>query len=160
MCSTDGVESGLDFFHVIDVLHRALFAGGDNQALLAMHQRNLRDFLDGDKAQIILRLRPNVDESSQAVVLAEMATRLFVARRPILDLSHGVESNERSRLTVSPQAERFLCCANCSRFATVLVHDNLRLLAGCPKAVPDEINLGLYHGEIILRPTLQNKARP
>ena len=51
------VEPGLDVLHVVDIFDRALFAGGDDQALLAVHERNLGDFLNRHKAQVVLGLR-------------------------------------------------------------------------------------------------------
>ena len=33
--------SGLDVLHIVQLFHRALFAGGDDQALLAGLERNL-----------------------------------------------------------------------------------------------------------------------
>ena len=43
----DFIDSRLDVLHVIDIFDQAFFAGGDDQALLAVHERDLGDFLDG-----------------------------------------------------------------------------------------------------------------
>jgi len=47
----------------------------------------------------------DVDERAQAVVLAEIAARLLVARRAVLNVAHGVEADERGLSSVAPQAE-------------------------------------------------------
>ena len=49
--------------------------------------------------------------------------------------------------------------ADCSRLAAMFVHDDFGLAAGGAEAVADEIDLGLYNGEIVLRSTLQNETR-
>src|SRR5208283_1746418 len=41
----------------------------------------------------------------------------------------------------------------------MLMHNNLRLLSGGAETIADEIDLGLDHGEVILRSTLQDEAR-
>ena len=41
VCGFDLFDFALDVLHVAQIFHRALFAGGDNQALLADAQRNL-----------------------------------------------------------------------------------------------------------------------
>src|SRR5271157_400000 len=76
------VQSGLDILHIVKVFHGAFFAGSNNQALLALHERNLGDPLHGNKA--LYRLGPDVDEGAQAVVLAEIAARGFVAGGAVL----------------------------------------------------------------------------
>ena len=43
MLLLDLVEPGLDVLHVVDIFDHAFFASGDNQPLLAMHQRNFGD---------------------------------------------------------------------------------------------------------------------
>src|SRR5437879_6882471 len=78
--------------------------GGDDQALLAVHEGNLGDFLNRHKAEVVLGLRSNVDEGSQAIVLAEVATCIFVTRRAVLDLADGVKPDEGRLLPVAPQA--------------------------------------------------------
>ena len=100
------IETRLDVLHLVQIFHRSLFAGGDDQPLLADHQRNLGDPLDGHK--ILYRLGADIDEGAQAVVLAEIAARGFVARGAVFDLADRVHSDERSLQAVSPQAQRFL----------------------------------------------------
>ena len=93
-------------FMSFDVFDRALFAGGDDEALLALHERNFGDLLDGHEVLRLQRLGANVDESSQAIVLAEIAARVFVASGAVLDLANGIESDESGLLPVLPQAQR------------------------------------------------------
>ena len=64
---------------------------GDDQALLAMHQRDLGDLLNGNECQVILGSGSDIDERAQAVVLAEIATRGFVTRGAVFDLSEHME---------------------------------------------------------------------
>ncbi len=104
------VQSGLDVLHLVDVFHRSLFAGGNNQPLLARHQRNFRDPLDGNK--VLHRLGANIDERAQTIVLAEIAARAFVARRAVLNLAHGLQPDECCLLAISPQPQRFLRRSN------------------------------------------------
>jgi hypothetical protein len=65
------------------------------------------DALDGNK--VLHRFGPHVDESAQAVVLAEVTTSRFVAGRAVLDFSDSIEPDERRLLTVAPQPQRLLC---------------------------------------------------
>ena len=101
----------------------------------------------------------DVDECAQAIVLAEIAARCFVARGAVFDLADGIEANECRLLAIPPQAQRFLRRADCARFAAVLVHDDFWLRASGAKAVADEIDLGLYDREIVLRSALQYESR-
>src|SRR5262249_38349065 len=101
-------------FHVVEIFHRSLFAGRDDEALLAVHQWDLCYLLDGNEALVVLRSGADVDESAQAVVLAEMATRVFVARCAVFDLADSVEADERRLQAVAPQTERFLGGADCA----------------------------------------------
>src|SRR5215467_10297954 len=108
-----------------------------------MHERNLGHFLDGHKAEVILGLSANVDERTQAVILAEVAARVFVTRGSVLDLSYRIESDEGRLLAVAPQTQRFLGGADRARLSAVLVHDNFRLLAGGAETVANEIHFSL-----------------
>ena len=44
--------------------------------------------------EIVLGLGADIDEGSQAVVFAEMATCIFVTSRAVLDLANRVEPDE------------------------------------------------------------------
>ena len=54
------VEPGPDVLHIVEIFDRSLFAGGDDQPLLAQHKRNLGDFLY--LHQLLRRLRPYIDK--------------------------------------------------------------------------------------------------
>src|ERR1700678_582341 len=82
-----------------------LFARGDNQPLLAMHQRNLGDFFYGDKAHVVRRRRSDIDKGAQTIVLAEMAARLLVSSGAVFDFSHRIQSDKCGLLTVAPQPQ-------------------------------------------------------
>ena len=75
----DLVEAGLDILHLVYVFDRSLFAGGDDQTLLAVHNGTLVSFLNGDATLLVIGDGMNVDEGAQTVVLAEIAARDFVA---------------------------------------------------------------------------------
>ena len=102
----DLVEPGLDVFHIVHIFDQTLFAGGDDQPLFAMHQRNLGDLLYGDKAQVVRRSGSYIDKRTQTIVLAEMAAGLLVAGRAVFDFPHGFQSDKRCPQPVAPQAQR------------------------------------------------------
>ena len=122
-----------------------------------MHQRNLGYPLDGN--EILGGLGSDVDKSSQAIVLAEIAARSLVARRPVFDFPYCIQADEGRTLTVPPQAQRFLRRADCAGLSAVLVHDDFRLLPGGPEAIANEVHFRFHHSKIILRAALQDKAR-
>ena len=101
----------------------------------------------------------DVDEGTQAIVLAEVAARVFVARRAIADVRNGFQTDKRGLPFIVSEVMRLLSCANCAGFTAVLMHDNLRLSAVSAEAGLDEVHLRFDHGEIVLRATLEDKAR-
>ncbi len=113
----DFIDSGLDVLHIIDIFDQAFFAGGDDQALLAVHERDLGDFLDGHEAQIVLGRGADIDERAQAIVLAEIAARSFVARGAVFDLADSLKPDEGSLLAVAPQTQGLDCSADSAGFA-------------------------------------------
>ena len=116
-------------------------------------------FWIGTKLRSFFGCSANVDEGAQAVVLAEMAARIFVARGAVFDLANGIEADEGGLQAVAPQAQRFLRRTDRAGFAAVLVHDDFRLLAGGAEAVADEIHFRFHDGKIVLRSALQDEAR-
>src|SRR5713101_7700308 len=64
-------------------------------ALLALHQRHLRllgsEIGERQELASTRTSRADVDERAQALVLAEMAASVFVARGSVLDVAYGVE---------------------------------------------------------------------
>ena len=155
----DLVEAGLDVLHVVDIFDQALFAGRDDQPLFAVHQRNLGDLLNRNEAQVILGDGADVDERAQAIVLAEIAARGFVARGAVFDLAHRFQSDKRSLLAVAPQAQRLHRRTNGSRLAAEFVDDDFRLLARGAEAVIDEVHFRFHHRHVVLRPALQHETR-
>src|SRR3981081_2904379 len=101
----------------------------------------------------------DVDEGTQAIVLAEVAARVFVARRSITDVRDGFQTDERAPPPIVPKAGRPLSWANCAGFAAVLMHDNLRLFAVSAEAGLNEVALSFDHSEIVLCAALEDKAR-
>src|SRR5271154_5301042 len=81
------VQSSFDVFHFAQIFYRSFFAGGDDQALFAVHEWNLGDALDGH--EVLYRLRSYVDEGTQTVVFAEVAAGRFFARRAVFNLADG-----------------------------------------------------------------------
>src|SRR5208337_3374307 len=71
----DIVQAGFNVLHVIDVFDQTFFTGGGDQTLLAVHERNLGDLLDGNEAHLILESSCDVDKGAQAVVFAKIAAR-------------------------------------------------------------------------------------
>ena len=90
---------------------------------------------------------------------AEMAARLFIACGTVFDFANCIEADKGRLLAVSPQPQGFLCSADRAGFSAVLVHDDLGLPAGGAEAVADEIHFRLHDCEVILRSSLQHKAR-
>src|SRR5580658_3020988 len=102
----------------------------------------------------------DVDKGTQAIVFAEVAAGVFIARGAIANVGHRLQADKRGLLAVLPQAQGLLRGANRTRLATVLVHDNLRHFALGAEARLDEIYFGLYHRQVVLRAALENEARP
>ena len=100
------IKTLFDFFHLVDIFHRALFARRDNQPLLTLHQRHFCDLRDGDKILRLLgSLSPIVDEGSETIILAEIAARAFVARGTVFDLANRIKANKGSLQAITPQAQ-------------------------------------------------------
>src|SRR5438270_9191103 len=148
------VQTCFDVLHVLDIFDRTLSVASNDQALLAVHEGNLRDLLNRHKAEVILGLRADIDKGPQAIVLTEVASRLFVAGGTVLNLTHCVEADECGSLAIAPEPQRFLSCANRAGLSAMLMNDDFRLLAGCTKAIADEIHHCFYNCEIVLRSTL------
>src|SRR5580693_10127367 len=155
----DLIETGLYVLHVVDIFDQTLFAGGDNQPLLAMHQRNLGDFLYGDKAHVIRRRGSYIDKGAQTIVLAEMAARLLVARGAVFYFPHSIQSDKRGLQPVAPQAQRLNRRTDGAGFAAEFVNNNFRLPSRRAEAVVDEVDFRLYYRHVVLRPTLQDETR-
>src|SRR6185295_10970688 len=103
--------------------------------------------------------RAHVDKRAQAVVLAEVAASVLVAGCAVRNITHGVKPDKAGRSAVAPQPQRLDTRPDRARFAAVLVHDNLRRLPGRAKTRTDEVDFGLHHRQIILRPSLKNESR-
>src|SRR6185369_12836747 len=155
------VETSLDVLHLVCSLVLAHFAGGNDEALLALHQRHFGDLLDGNKTGVGLRSvrRFDVDKGAETVILAEIAARVLVTRGAVLDLANSFKTYEAGLESVPPQAQRFLRRADCARFATMLVNDDFRTLACCPETAVDEIHFGFDDCKIVLCSSLQHKTR-
>ena len=151
----DGVNVALDDAHLLHVFDSSLFAGGDDQALRAVSERDL-----GLHRRLVIRVRGSgldVDEGAQALVLAEVAARGFVARGGEGDGGDLVEADEGGLLAVLPQAHRFEGAADGAGFAAVLVHDDVGLDFLALEARLDEVHLRLDGGQVVLRAALENE---
>src|SRR5580704_10882182 len=154
----DLVETSLDVLHIVDIFDLTLFAGGDDQPLLAMHQRNLGDFLYGNKALVVRGRGSYIDKGAQTIVFAEMAARLFVSGRAIVDFSYGIQSDKCGLLAIAPKSQQLCGRANRARFATELVHDDLGFLADSAEAILNEIHFSFHHRHVVLCSALQHEA--
>src|ERR1700758_3083222 len=94
------VQPSFDVFHFTQIFYRSFFAGGDDQPLFAVHERNFGDALDG--YEVLYRFGSYVDEGTQTVVFAEVAAGRFIARRAVLNLADGVEPDKRRLQSVAP----------------------------------------------------------
>src|ERR1700747_1504380 len=63
-----------------------------------------------------------VDEGSQAIVLAEVATCIFITRSAITNVCHCVEPDKCRLFAIAPKAQCLLRRSDRSGFTTVLVH--------------------------------------
>src|ERR1017187_6783065 len=152
----DLVEVALDVAHFLDVLHRAFFARGDDQALRTGFQRNL-----GLRWPFVVDVNDvglDVDERAQALVLAEVAAGGFFARGLVIDVRAGVEADERRLPAVVPEAPGFQPRADRAGLATVLVNNDVGLHVLALEARLDKIHLGLHRGQVVLRAALQQEA--
>src|SRR5215813_3334313 len=111
----DLVEIALDPAHLFDVFDRALFTGSNDQALRTRFQRHLR--FHGWLVVRVDHAGLHVDERPQALVLAEVAAGTLVARRLVLNVRTGFESDEGGLAAVVPQAARLQRRADRARFA-------------------------------------------
>src|SRR5579884_1005475 len=107
----------------------------------------------------MLSIHIHVNKCAQAVVFAEVAARVFIACGAVANCADGLEANKCSLLAVLPKAECLLCRADGARFAAVFVDNDLRLFAVGTKAGLDEVYFSLHDGHVVLRSTLQYKAR-
>src|SRR5690242_4067473 len=152
----DLVEIALDAAHFLDVFDRALFAGGDDQPLRAGFERHLgfrwRLVVGADDAGL------DVDEGAQALVLAEVATRRFVARGLVLDVLAGFETDEGAHAAVVPETSGFERGADRACLAAVLMHDDVGLNVLALEAALDEVDLRLHGGQVVLCAALEQEA--
>src|SRR5437879_733611 len=119
-------------------------------------------FCDGVGVMIVFRdlaaRHIDVDEGAQAVIFAEVAARVFVARCTIAEVRDGFQTDKRGLPSIVPKAVRLLGCADCAGLTAVLMHDDLRLFAVGSEAGLDEVDLRFDHSEIVLCAALENKA--
>jgi hypothetical protein len=101
----------------------------------------------------------HVDERTQAVVLAEVAARVLVARRAVLDIAHRIEPDEGGLAAVAPQTQRLDARPNGARLPAVFVHDDLGRAVRRAETRTDEVHFRLHHRHIVLRSALQYEAR-
>ena len=105
------VKAGLDAAHGVDILNLAFFAGGDNKPAFALLQRNLR-LEDRQRRGLVDLSHTHVDERAQAVVLAEIAAGVFVARGAIADVLDGLDTDKRSAMPILVEPDRLDSRAN------------------------------------------------
>ena len=105
-CFFDLVEAGLDVLHVVDIFDRAFFAGGDDQPLLAVHQRNFGDFFYRNEARSSLgAVRMSMKVRRQLFLQKlQRVSSLRVVRYSILRTASN--PTKRGAQAVAPQAQR------------------------------------------------------
>src|SRR5271165_3141549 len=156
------VQPRLDVLHVVHLFDGALFAGGDNQALLAGLEGDfcLDNLADGDEVVLGSIAGTYVDKRAQAIVLAEVTACVFVASGAIGDVANRVQPDEAGTAAVAIEASGLDGGADCARLAAMLVHDNLRLAAAGAEAGANEVHFRFHDSHIVLRAALQHEARP
>ena len=82
----DRVQTRFDAAHGADIFDLSFFAGGDDQSPFASLQRNLRFEYRQRRRGLKMVADIDVNEGAQAIVLAEIAARVFVARGAIANL--------------------------------------------------------------------------
>src|SRR5207253_8045605 len=92
-------------------------------------------------------LRCDIDEGSQASILAEIAPRIFVAGAAILDFADRIQAHERGLHAIAPETQGFLSRSDGARFAAMLVDNDLRFFPGRTETVMNEVDLGLDHSQ-------------
>src|SRR5215471_7395334 len=152
----DLVQVALDAAHLLDVFDGALFAGGDDEALRALIERNFglrgATVIGGKRGGL------DVDECAQALVLAEVAAGALVARGLVLNGAAGFETDEGGLAAVVPEAAGFARGDDSAGFATVLVDDHVGGDVLALETGLDEIDLGFDGGQVVLRAALQQEA--
>ena len=101
----------------------------------------------------------HVNEGAQAVVLAEIAARVFVARGAVADVLNGIEPDEGGAMTVLVETNGFDRRADCARLAAVFVNDDFRLVPDAVEVRVNEVDFRLHRRQVLLRAALQDEAR-
>ena len=96
----------------------------------------------------------HIDECTQAVVLAEIAARVFVASRAIADVADRIQADERRLPPVLPEPECFDSRADRAGLSAMLMHDHFRPLVHRSEACVDEIDFRLHDRKVILRSSI------
>ncbi len=150
------VEVALDLAHLLDVFDGALFAGGEDEALGSRFERDLG--LDRRLVIDVDDVRLHIDEGTQALVLAEVATGGLFAGGLVLDVGARFEADKAAYPSVVPETAGFERGSDGSGFAAMLVNNDVGLGFLALKARLDEIDLGFDGGEVVLGATLEEEA--
>src|ERR1700693_5861469 len=87
-----------------------------------------------DRSAVVTASYVDIDKSSPAVVLAEIAAGVFIAGRAVANRFDGIQTDEGGLFSVLPKPACFNSGPNGARFTAVFVNNDLRLFAGRPKA--------------------------
>jgi hypothetical protein len=100
----------------------------------------------------------NIDEGAQAIVFAEIATCVFVARGAVADICDRFSP---MKVVGRPffQSRSASCRLRLRRIPAMLVHDDLRLFALRAKTGFNEVHFRLYHRHVVLRAALHHEAK-
>ncbi len=165
----EGVETLLDLLHRVDVFDLSLLAGGDDQTLradrllgLVLTLTDLEELplCESGLGLLCLDLDVDVDEGSQALVLAKIAAGRLVTlltEGDAVDLVHADPLGLVPQILVeTPDLEGR---PDRPRLAAMAMHDDLGLHALRLEALLNKIDLRLDRGEVVLSAALQDKAR-
>ena len=102
----------------------------------------------------------HINERAQAIVLAEIAARIFVAGGAVADVLDRIETDEGSAVAVLVETNGFDASADRARLAAVLMDDDFRLVSDAVEVRVNEVNFRLDRSQVLLRSALQDEARP
>ena len=100
----------------------------------------------------------HVDEGAQAVILAEIAAGILIARSAIADALDRVEPNKCSLVSILVEAHCLHASSNRAGFAAVLVDDDLGFRLIAAEVRFHEVDFSFHRREILLRAALQDEA--
>ena len=92
------------------------------------------------------------------MVLAKPAARFFASSRPVTDVAHSFETNERGAMALVIQLLGLHRRADGAGFSAMLVHRDFWLKIAASITAANEVHLGFHHCEVVLGSALQDEA--